>query len=387
MGSVVPVESSEPSAAPEAGAYGALLADLVRAAASSGASDLHIRAGSAPLLRIRGELWPMDMAPLTAEQSLALVEACLVRDRDRRAFDDVQECDFALDIAGAGRFRGNAYRERGSASVVLRHVAAQVPTLDDLHLPQSIARLALAESGLLLVAGPTGSGKSTTLASLVGVITSQRRSHILTIEDPIEFLHADGLSTVSQREVGTDTPSFAQALRAGMRQDPDVICVGEIRDLDTLRTALQAAETGHLVMASVHARTAADAINRVCDLFPADEQRQARTTLAEVLKGVVCQRLVPSRDGTSRLPVLEILVSTPRVVDAIVDPDSGTALYDVIAEGSHYGMRTFQDDLVRLVMEGSISVEVAERTAPRPADLHVALKRAGYVAAREARGA
>lgn len=250
--------------------------------------------------------------------------------------------------------------------------------MSDLGLPDVLERLALTEAGLVLVSGPTGSGKSTTLAAMVSLINDTRRCHVLTIEDPIEYVHIDHLARISQREIGTDTDNFASALRSGMRQDPDVICVGEIRDAETLRTALQAAETGHLVLASLHARSATDAVNRVCDLFPADEQRQARTTLAEVLVGIVCQRLVARADGEGRTPALEILVANARVRDAITDPDTSSPIPDVIAEGAHYGMRTMQDDLVRLVVNGDVDVSDAERIAISPADLQVALKRAGF---------
>jgi twitching motility protein PilT len=230
-----------------------------------------------------------------------------------------------------------------------------------------------------LVAGPTGCGKSTTLASLVDAINGERRCHILTIEDPIEFLHTERMATLSQREVHTDTESFATALRSGLRQDPDVILVGEIRDLETLRTALQAAQTGHLVLASLHARTAPDAVNRMIDMFPVDEQRQARTTISESLQGVVSQRLVQTANGSGRVVVLEILVTTARVRDIIRDPDAEVSLIDVIAEGQYYGMRTFQQDLIRLVMSGRLAQDEAESIATAPADFNVALKRAGYL--------
>ena len=354
------------------------LRDLLEAAVTSGASDLHLRAGSAPLVRIDGQLLPLSLPGLTASEAENLVLECLPRDRDRAAFTSDQECDFALDMPGVGRFRGNAYRARGSAAVVLRHVREVVPSIDQLGLPDVVRDLATLETGLVLVAGPTGCGKSTTLAAMVDAINVARRCHILTIEDPIEYLHAEHMATLSQREVHTDTGSFASALRSGLRQDPDVILVGEIRDLETLRTALQAAETGHLVLASLHARTAPDAVHRMIDMFPVEEQRQARTTLAESLQGVVSQRLVQTAGGAGRVVVLEVLVTTARVRDVIRDPESEVPLIDIIAEGQYYGMRTFQQDLVRLVMSGRVEKDEAEAIVAQPADFNVALKRAGY---------
>ena len=356
----------------------ASLRDLLETAVSRGASDLHMRVGSPPLVRINGELLPLDLPSLTASQTQALALAALPRDRDREAFDRDQECDFALDMPGIGRFRGNAYSARGTAALVLRHVREAVPSLAELGMPPVVEDMAHLSTGLVLVAGPTGCGKSTTLASMVDAINGSRRCHILTIEDPIEYLHAERLSTVSQREVHTDTSSFATALRSGLRQDPDVILVGEIRDLETLRTALQAAETGHLVLASLHARTAPDAVTRMVDMFPVAEQRQARATISESLQGIIGQRLVPTSDGSGRTIVLEVLVTTARIRDVIKDPDAEVLLLDVIADGQYYGMRTFQQDLVRLVMAGRLDPDVAESIVAQPGDFRVALKRAGY---------
>ena len=354
------------------------LRDILRSAVANGASDVHIRPGSAPLLRVDGDLRPLDLPALTEQQTEQLVLDALPTSRDRDEFLSEQECDFALHEPDAGRFRVNAYRAKGAAAMVLRHVREDIPTMESLGLPSAARDLALASAGLVLVTGPTGSGKSTTLASMVDLINRERRCHILTIEDPIEFLHHDRLSTISQRELHTDTSSFARALRSGMRQDPDVVLVGEIRDVDTLRTALQAAETGHLVLASLHARSAVDAVNRVVDLFPVAEQRQARASISESLQGVVCQYLVASADGEGRALVTEVAMRTPRVRDAIADVDKTAQMEDIISEGEYYGMHTFQQDAVRQVLAGRITVEEAERVVPRTADLHVALRRAGY---------
>jgi twitching motility protein PilT len=355
---------------------------MLRLAVDQGASDLHVRAGGPPLLRISGRLHPIEHAPLTNDDAEALVLDALELPRDRETFLAHQECDFALQVDGIGRFRGNAYRMRGTASMVLRHVREQVPSVEALGLPPIVTEFASLQAGLVVVAGPTGSGKTTSLASLIDLVNRTRRCHILTIEDPIEFLHRDQLSTVSQREIHTDTEDFATALRSGMRQDPDVILVGEIRDLETLRTALQASETGHLVLASLHAKSAVDAVNRMIDMFPAGEQRQARAALAESLMGIVCQRLVASQRHAGRLPVVEILASNGRVRDAISDPDKTVMLSEIIAEGEFYGMRTLEQDLVRLVLGGDISLSDAEGVIGQVSDLHVALKRAGYTAGR-----
>lgn len=354
------------------------LGELLVSAVALGASDLHIRSGVAPLVRIDGELHSLDTPPLSEHDATRLVDEALAREADRLAYQQKLQHDFALVDEHGERFRGSAYRMRGTSAMVLRHVRGVVPTLADLGLPPVIRNLALTTSGLIIVAGPTGSGKSTTLASMVDCINASRACHILTIEDPIEFTHQDQLASVSQREVPTDTPDFASALRSGMRQDPDVILVGEIRDLETMTTALYAAETGHLVLASLHAKSSVDAINRILDIFPSHEQRQARNSLAESLRGVICQRLVPTIRGGRRALCIEVAVGTTRLQDAIADPDRMSELESIIADGQFYGMRTFQQDLVRLVVGKTISLEEAEQVSSRPSDLRVALKQAGF---------
>ncbi len=354
------------------------LRDVLEAAVAYGASDVHIRAGSPPLVRVAGQLWPLDVPAFTADDTEALVRSALPTERDLVIFETEHECDFALNEEDIGRFRGNAYLARGSAAMVLRHVKEVIPSFEELGLPHLLRDLALVTSGLVLVCGPTGSGKTTTLAAMIDAINTDRRCHVLTIEDPIEFLHHDKLAAISQRELHTDTLQFARALRSGMRQDPDVILIGEIRDVDTMRTALQAAETGHLVLATLHARTVVDAVNRSIDIFPLDEQRQARTSIAEALQGVICQHLVLSAKNPGRVVVIEAAVTTPRLREAILDPDKTGTLHDIVAEGEFYGMSTFEQDSVRLVLAGEITVEEAEKVVSRTADLHVALRRAGY---------
>jgi twitching motility protein PilT len=374
---------SVPSSVPPAKAAGLpadlpALNDILVTAVANDASDVHIRAGAPPLIRVSGDLWALELPHLTPEATETIVDATFPTDADRQAFARDHECDFALNAPGAGRFRVNAYRSRGAAAMVLRHVKEQIPTFEDLGLPRAAHDLALRQSGLVLVCGPTGSGKTTTLAAMIDAINVERRCHILTIEDPIEYLHRDKRATISQRELHTDTRQFSRALRSGMRQDPDVILVGEIRDAETMRTALQAAETGHLVLASLHARTVVDAINRVIDIFPVEEQRQARASIAESLQGILCQHLVGSASGIGRTVVIEVAISTTRIREAIVDEDKTSTLQDIVADGQYYGMRTFEQDAVRLVLAGAISVEEAEKVVNRPADLHVALRRAGY---------
>lgn len=352
------------------------LGDLMALAVQAGASDLHIRAGTPPLIRVNGALRPCDSTALSGLEAETLVLEALRDPRDRHAFEDRREHDFAVTDAHGERFRGSAYLMRGTLAMVLRHVQSRIPTLAELELPPVLRNLALATSGLIIVAGPTGSGKSTTLAAMIECINASRACHILTIEDPIEFLHTDQLASISQREVHTDTASFATALRSGLRQDPDVIMIGEIRDLETLRTALYAAESGHLVAASIHAKSATDAVNRIIDTFPADEQAQARSSLAESLRGIVCQRLIPSLRGGRREMALEIAIGTVRLQEAIVEDVA--AIEEIVADGQFYGMRSFEQDLVRLVVGHAISADEAEHNCSRPADLRVALRQAGF---------
>lgn len=334
---------------------------------------MHVRAGSPVLVRVAGQLEPLTAAPITAADARTLVTVALPTWSDSET-----EQDFAITLAGVGRFRGNAYLARGVPAMVLRHVRSDIPRLDALGLPGTLRDFALLSDGLVLVCGPTGSGKSTTLAAMVGTINASRTCHVLMIEDPIEFLHEDQAASISQREVQTDTADFAQALRAGLRQDPDVIVVGEVRDLATLRTALQAAETGHLVLASMHARTVQDAVNRIMDLFPADEHRQARTALSEALRAVVCQRLVAAATGEGLQVVTEVAISTERLRQALLDPDKLSTVHDILTEGEFYGMHSFEQDAVRLVLSGRIAPSEAEKVVQNAADLQVALRRAGF---------
>lgn len=295
-------------------------------------------------------------------------------------FERTNEADFAFAMAGVGRFRVNAFRQRGSAGLVVRRVAVGALSLEALTLPEVVGRLALEPRGLVLVTGPTGSGKTTTLAAMIDHINSNREVHIVTIEDPIEVIHADKLGMINQREVPLDTASFSTALRAAMRQDPDVILVGEMRDSETVEAALSAAETGHFVMSTLHTADAAETINRVIDFFPPHEQKQVRLTLAASLRGIICQRLLPRADGHGRCVVMEIAVCTGRVSDAIADPDATSQITDIIREGAFYGMQTFDQHLVQLITDGTVTLDDARHASSSPHDLQVELRKLGLVA-------
>ncbi|MFN8077182.1 MAG: PilT/PilU family type 4a pilus ATPase [Kineosporiaceae bacterium] len=342
-------------------------------------SDLHLKVGSPPRVRIDGRLRKLQAPTLTPEDTERFVDEVLREDL-REEFARTHEADFAYSLPGVGRFRVNAFRARGTCGLVFRRVSIGAIPLEDLGLPPVIGKLALEPRGLVLVTGPTGSGKSTTLAGMVDLINSSREVHVVTIEDPIEILHHDKLAMVNQREVRVDTSDFATALRAAMRQDPDVILVGEMRDQETVRAALAAAETGHFVMSTLHTTDAKETIARVIDFFPPHEQHQVRLSLGGALRGIICQRLVPRADGLGRCVAMEVCVNTGRVYDAIVDEEKTSQLTDLIAEGSFYGMQTFDQHLIALVRDGVVTVDDAMAASSRPHDLGVELRRLGVVA-------
>jgi twitching motility protein PilT len=339
-------------------------------------SDLHLKVGSPPRIRISGSLVPLQVEPLTAAAVEALVRETMPADIDE-SFMATHEADYALAVAGIGRFRVNAFRARGSVGCVLRLVGDEPRTLADLGLPDVIRSLALEPRGLVLVTGPTGSGKTTTLAAMVDAVNESRPVHILTIEDPIEVIHRDKVASVSQRELGTDTADWSVALRAAMRQDPDVILIGEMRDADTVKAGLSAAETGHFVLSTLHTTDAKETVNRVIDFFPPHEQKQVRLGLAASLRGIVCQRLVPRADGQGRAVAMEIAVNTPRLAEAVADPDLTDTIPDIVADGGYSGMQTFDQHLVRLVLDGTVSVPDAKLVSSNTHDFTVMLKRAG----------
>jgi twitching motility protein PilT len=357
-----------------------LITPYLRALVDLRGSDLHCKAGSPPRIRIDGRLRALQAPALTPDVTERMLDQILRADLVEE-FARTNEADFAYSLAaGAGRFRVNAFRQRGSVGLVLRRVAAQAVPLAGLGVPPVIEQLALEQRGLLLVTGPTGSGKTTTLAGMIDHINNVRESHIVTIEDPIEVLHTDNRSMISQREVRLDTADFTTALRAAMRQDPDVILVGEMRDQETVKAALSAAETGHFVMSTLHTIDAAETISRIIDFFPPHEQKQVRLALAGSLRGIVCQRLVPRADGAGRCVVMEICVNTGRIADAISDPDKTSLITDLIREGQYYQMQTFDQHLVSLVRDGVVTLEDAQNAASSPHDLAVELRRLGLVA-------
>jgi len=353
----------------------------LRAVVANAASDLHLKPGSPARLRISGVLRPVRDSLLGSDEIAELVLPTMT-DAVAAQFAAANEVDYALDVAGIGRFRVNVYRTRGELAAVLRHISDRPLTLAELGMPEVLTRLALQPRGLVLVTGPTGAGKTTTLAAMVEEININRAVHIVTLEDPIEIAHTDKLAAISQREIGADTRNFGTALRAVMRQDPDVVLVGEMRDAETVRAALSAAETGHLVLATLHTTDARESVNRIVDFFAEYEQRQVRLSLAASLKGIVCQRLVPRADGSGRIAVMELLVADARIAEAVADPDKTDMITELVAAGSYLGMHSFDQHLCRLVLEETVTLADARLVATRPHDLAVMLRRAGMSAVR-----
>ena len=345
-------------------------------AAERMASDLHVRAGGPAYLRVDGDLQPLDMAPL-GPPDVERMAFDLMNEEQVRSFKQSNEADFAYSLPGVARFRVNTFRQRGAVGIAVRRVLPGSATFEALGLPPVIEALCEEQRGLILVTGMTGSGKTTTTAAMINHINSTRRCHIVTIEDPIEVLHADKRSIVDQREVSIDTADFATALRHVARQDPDVIFIGEMRDHETVKAALSAAETGHLVISTLHTLDATETVNRVIDFFPPHQQMQARLTLAGTLKGIVSQRLLVRADGGGRVPAVEVLVSNGRVFDMIVNPDQTHMLEDVIREGDYYGMQTFDQHLIQLVASGLVVLEEASAAATSPHDFALALQQRG----------
>jgi twitching motility protein PilT len=334
-----------------------------------GGSDLHLKVPSAPVIRVDGSMNPIDgLAPLTPEDTERAVHEMLSDPTKLQEFNEDGEVDFAYSIPGLARFRCNAFRQRGSVSVVVRAIPVSIKSIAELSLPPVIRELAEEERGIVLLTGTTGSGKSTTLAAMIDHINSTRRRHIVTVEDPLEFLHEDKKSIINQREVGMDTGSFKRALRRVLRQDPDVILIGEMRDEETVHAALSAAETGHLVFSTVHTVDAAETVNRLIDFFPPHMHNQVRAMIGSTLKGAVSQRLVPTIDGSGRIACCEVLRMTGRVRDMITDPAQTGKLPEVIAEGSFYGMQTFDQHLFEHLKSGRVEMDTAIQFATSPHD-------------------
>ena len=338
--------------------------DLLKIAVDSGASDLHLKVGTFPMMRVRGSLLPaMEDKRLEHEEMVSMAAAVLpVGYRDR--FKEFHEVDLAYSVAGLGRFRCNAFQQRGTIGMVFRVIPRNITSVDDLALPPVLKKISKEERGLVLVTGATGSGKTTTLAAMIDEINATRTAHIMTIEDPIEYLHRDKKSVINQREIGVDTNSFSLALRSALRQDPDVILVGEMRDFETIQTALVAAETGHLVFSTLHTLDATETINRIIAVFPPHQQKQIRLQLASVLRAIVSQRLMPKPRGEGRVPAVEVLTSTAFIRDCIADREKTHLIHGAIAQGtSQYGMQTFDQSIFGLYQQGHVELEEALRWA------------------------
>jgi twitching motility protein PilT len=338
--------------------------DLLKIAVESSASDLHLKVGSFPMMRVRGVLTPANNDKKLDHEDVVAMSAAIMSTSQRQKYKETQEIDLAYSVPGLGRFRVNIFQQRGTIGLVLRVIPMQIRTIDDLGLPKVLKTIGSEERGLVLVTGTTGSGKSTTLAAMIDYINNTRSAHVMTVEDPIEFLHRDAKSMVNQREVAVDTRSFAQALRSALRQDPDVILVGEMRDFETIETGLLAAETGHLVFSTLHTLDATETINRIIAVFPPHQQKQIRLQLASVLKAVISQRLMPKIDGKGRAAAVEVMISTPFIRDCIVDKDKTHLINSAISAGmSQYGMQSFDQSIFSLFEQKLVSLEEALRWA------------------------
>jgi twitching motility protein PilT len=348
--------------------------DLLRMAMSFGASDLHLRAGSFPVIRVNGELKPVSgISRLDQEETLEMAFS-MMSNRQKMHFKEAFEVDIGYSVAGLGRFRVNVFQQRNSVGIVARVISDRIRTFTELGLPPVLTKIADEQRGLILVTGTTGSGKSTSLAAMIDHINNSRNSHVVTVEDPIEFLHKDKQSFITQREIDVDTRSFAEALRGSLRQDPDVILVGEMRDLETVETALVAAETGHLVLSTLHTVDAAETIQRIISVFPPFQQKSVRIQLAGLLKAVVSMRLIRAAKNRGRVPAVEVLISTPLIRDYILNEDKTTQIRDAIAAGtSQYGMQTFDQSLFYLYQSGLVTLEEALRNSTNPDEFRLRL--------------
>ena len=352
------------------------LNEVLLVALNNRASDIHLKVGQPPLLRIDGELVPLkDYTALDASE-IAKTAYQIMSERQRERFLREMEIDMGYGISGLGRFRVNIFQQRGTIAIALRVIPFGIKGFEELNLPVDVMeRIANEGRGLVLLTGTTGSGKSTTLAAMIDHINRTRRSHIITIEDPIEFLHRDYKGIISQREIGTDTDNFAQALKMALRQDPDVILVGEMRDFETIETAILAAETGHLVLSTLHTLDAAETVNRIVAVYPPYQQKQIRLQLAGILKGVVSQRLLPRADGMGRVPAVEIMISTARIRDCIVDKEKTLEIHEAISEGhATYHMQTFDQSLMSLLRRELITYDEALRHSSNPDDFALRVK-------------
>lgn len=341
--------------------------ELLKVAIENDASDLHLKAGSYPIIRIHGALKLLTNFPKLKPKDTVELSEQITNDYQREKLKNELDLDLAYSVSEFGRFRGSIFHQRGTVAIVLRVIPLEVKSIQALLLPEILEKISLEQRGLVMVTGTTGSGKTTTLAAMIDYINNHRRDNIITIEDPIEYLHRDKKSSIGQREVGEDVTSFARGLRASLREDPDVILVGEMRDLDTIETALLAAETGHLVLSTVHTLDAPETINRIISVFPPHHQRQVRFQLSSILKAVISMRLIPKKDGTGRVPAVEVMINTPYIQECIRDREKTILIRDAISAGvSQYGMQTFDQSIYRLYEQGYISYEQGSRYSSSP---------------------
>ena len=347
-------------------------AELLRYAVERRASDVHVKAGNVPFIRVDGELLPSPFPEMTSTDARQMADV-LMPPHKAEEFATTREADFAYTMEGVGRFRVNILRQSDTVGLAIRWVSPEDLTFAELLLPPLIGTLAETKRGLILVTGPTGAGKTTTIATLLGFINRTRRAHIITIEDPIEVVFTDAMSVIRQREVGRDTDSYASALRQALRQDPDVIFLGEVRDSETALAAIQAAQTGHLVLSTMHTIDASETISRIVEMFPPAQQPQLRASVAGALRGVISQRLLERADGLGRVPAVEVMLNSGRIYDRILDPDLEPSMHDVIAESRYDGMQTFDQSLLDLVGDGLVTQEDARAVATNPHDFSLAM--------------
>lgn len=353
------------------------ISELLQIMAEKDASDLHLKTGSPPVIRINGELHLLDEPAVTPEQ-MKDHAASMMNDKQIGIFSEQNEIDFAYSVKNVGRFRVNVFRQRGSISIAMRRVVGKIPGFEELHLPEILEKLSLEPRGMILVTGTTGSGKTTTLAAMIDYINQNVRRHIMTIEDPIEIIHKDNKAMINQREVGIDTRSYSTALRYVLRQDPDVIFIGEMRDLETVRTAITAAQTGHLVLSTLHTIDVSETINRIIDFFPLYQQKQVRIMLAGCLRGIVSQRLMQRSDGKGRVPAVELMVMTKRIRDMILEPEQTHNIQEALREGDYYGMQTFDQSLLKLYKKNLVTLRDAALIASNPHDFKLMAQQEGY---------
>lgn len=352
------------------------LSSILNIAVKGKASDVHLKAGVPPILRINGNLVPIKNHDRLAPDEVARAAMRIMNDAQKEVFKSTKQVDMAYSVPGLGRFRINIFQQRGAVGIVLRVIPIKIQTFEELNLPKALQTIAANEvRGLVLVTGVTGSGKSTTLAALMDYINNHRSGHIISVEDPIEFLHRDKRCIINQREIGVDSNSFSESLRGALRQDPDVIMVGEMRDLETIEIALTAAETGHLVLSTLHTIDAMETINRIVAVFPPYQQKQVRIQLAGILKAIISQRLIPTKDGKGRVPAVEVMVTTARIRECIEDKDKTKDIADAISKGhTTYGMQTFDQSILELLNNELIAYDEAMRQSTNPADFSLKVK-------------